>query len=698
MESPPLPPPRRWSLATWVSLGTLLLVLIALAAMAIASALAVDRLARRQSLARAELAAGSARARFQQLGDAALAAARSLAAGPALASQLRDPVNALTLGITLRNACAATGASACAVRRGDALLASTSAQPWGEVAPARAAQGERYALAPRSGGAPLLGGAARIGDDTASPATEVWVLFALDEATLARAGGTANAQLRVQNISTYQAPTDDALTALHGAALGGTGIAVGRVPALASDAASVVIANALGEPVALVDVLLPLADSQRTAATYRRVLYVIAVFVALLSALAALLAGRWFAAPVVKLADMARRIGRGDFSPPVPDALPAELRSLGLAMDEMRQNLVELTTRLREREAEARSVVDGVAEGVFVCDAERRIVDANARFLELLGQPASAVLGRACGDVLHPGVPEAERPCASRCPILAARGGQPARLAEGLPGRDGVRRSALVTSAPAVGGRQVQLLRDESGLEAARRARDGVLGNISHEFRTPLASQLAALELLRARLADQGDEEQRQLLDSVERGGIRLLRLVDNLLESVRIEAGHLGLRQQEADLGSVAAEAAAMLAPLYAQAGLRLELDAPALAGLALRGDPPRLQQAYANLLANALKYAPAGTSVHVGGRVDGAFIESWVEDEGPGLPPGDPAALFERFARGAGPEPEAAGLGLGLWIVRSIIERHGGTAWAERTAGGRTRFAFRLPRAAAP
>jgi signal transduction histidine kinase len=694
MANPGGQPARNWPLATWLSVGTLLLVLAALSVMAIASAVAVDRLARRQSLARAELAASGARVQFQRLGESALNVARTLAASPALASQLRPPVNPLTLGITLRNACTAAGATACALREGGAQLAASGDAPWEEVTSAHGAQGERFALAPRAGGAPLVGGASVVpggaGGDTG---VELWALQALDEAALARAGASGNARLRVQNISTYEAPEGDPLTALHSQALASGAVAVARVPALASDAASVVLGNAIGEPVALVDVLLPVADTERTAANYRHAMIAVAVLVALVSALAALLVGRWLAAPVVRLADMARRIGQGDFSPAVPFAMPRELRSLGLAMDEMRENLVELTRRLREGEAEARSVVEGVAEGVFATDAQRRIQQANASFLQLVQRPAGDVLGSFCGDILHPGVAPADRPCETGCPILRAREGSPARCLERTRRLDGTMRSVLVTSAPAIGDRQVQLLRDETDLEAARRARDGVLGHISHEFRTPLASQLAAIELLRARLAPGGDPAQLDLLENVERGGVRLLRLVDNLLESVRIEAGHLGLRRQPLDLGQAAAEAAALLAPLFSQARMRLELDEASLGALRLQGDLPRLQQVYVNLLANALKYAPEGSTVRVGGRLVDGELESWVEDEGSGLPPGDTAALFERFRRGEDGEPAAPGLGLGLWIVRSIVERHGGKVRAERTADARTRFSFRLP-----
>ena len=90
----------------------------------------------------------------------------------------------------------------------------------------------------------------------------------------------------------------------------------------------------------------------------------------------------------------------------------------------------------------------------------------------------------------------------------------------------------------------------------------------------------------------------------------------------------------------------------------------------------------------------APEGTPIHIGARVDGGNVVAWVEDSGPGLPEGDTAGIFERFKRGGAQEPEPGGLGLGLWISRSIVERHGGSIAAERTAEGFTRFTLTLPR----
>jgi signal transduction histidine kinase len=111
-----------------------------------------------------------------------------------------------------------------------------------------------------------------------------------------------------------------------------------------------------------------------------------------------------------------------------------------------------------------------------------------------------------------------------------------------------------------------------------------------------------------------------------------------------------------------------------------------------AVSGDKTRLTQVFVNLLANANKFAPEGSVVRVGAATRGAEVQAWVEDEGAGPAEADGQSLFARFRRG-GAEPEPAGLGLGLWLVQSIIERHGGSVAFERTAAGRTRFTLALP-----
>jgi signal transduction histidine kinase len=663
---------------------------VALAVMALASSVVVSQFAARQALARSELAASSAREYFRRLGESNLIAARGLAGNPTLMRLLESPASP-ALNLFLRNYCESVRATSCLVRHADTTIAASAPAPaWPEIAAARAEQGERFALGPRGGGPPLLGALVPM---ATHPDFEVLTLQALAGAVLAEAGRQSGAAIEVRSLASYRAPDADPLTPLHAAALTNGVHAAARVAALDCYVASIVMINATGEPVALLDARLPAADFDRSAAAYRHVVILVSVLVAALAGLAGLVSGRWLAAPVVRLAEMARRIGQGDFSPAVPPVVPRELDSLAHAMDEMRQNLIELTARLRSREAEAQAVLSGVVEGVFVTDEQRLIVYANPQFSRSAPGATGGAVGKFCGDVLHPHVASADRPCERACPIIAARQGRAARAAEQLKGGDGLIRSTIIVSAPPADGRQVQLLRDETELEAVRRARDSVLGNISHEFRTPLAAQLAAIEMLRDGIDTIDAQGQRALLANVERGVLRLMRLIDNLLESVRIESGQLELRRQEVSLEATAREATELMRPLLAQSELEVAMDFAALQGGTVPGDAQRLQQVYVNLLSNAAKFAPRGSTIRIGAARAGTRVETWVDDAGVGLPPGDPGAIFERFRRGDNTEPDAPGLGLGLWIVRSIIERHAGTVRVERTADAHTRFVLSLP-----
>jgi len=137
--------------------------------------------------------------------------------------------------------------------------------------------------------------------------------------------------------------------------------------------------------------------------------------------------------------------------------------------------------------------------------------------------------------------------------------------------------------------------------------------------------------------------------------------------------------------------DARALVGSLLAQRRQTLAVSLPQELP-AVSGDKTRLTQVFVNLLANANKFAPEDTVVRIGAEAHAGEVHAWVEDEGAGPAALEDTQLFARFRRG-GSEPEPAGLGLGLWLVKSIIDRHGGRVAFERTATGRTRFSLTLP-----
>jgi len=415
---------------------------------------------------------------------------------------------------------------------------------------------------------------------------------------------------------------------------------------------------------------------------------------------------RRFAAPIRVLTAASARIGRGDFASPLAGirADGNEVETLATTMEEMRRRLARQTAELRRRQAEAEAILTGIAEGVFAVDRDRRIRYLNPQAAVLLGVAPQLALGRFCGDVLDPVGANGVRPCEEHCPIIHARFRGGARATESLR-RNGGKLVVVITSSEVAEEQQFQVIRDETGDETSRRLRDAVLANVSHEFKTPLAAQLASLELLGERLDELGDEPARLLASSLERGTLRLTRLIDNLLESARIEAGEDRIRRSPVALDEVVEQAAELTAPLLERRRQRLSIELP-FPLPRIEGDAERLTQVMVNLLANAQKFAPEGSTITIGGVLEPERLRLWVEDEGPGLPAGSPDDLFARFVRtpgrfpgqaaGAQPEaqgePEETGMGLGLWIVRSIVERHGGKVAAISQERG-ARFSFTLP-----
>jgi signal transduction histidine kinase len=225
----------------------------------------------------------------------------------------------------------------------------------------------------------------------------------------------------------------------------------------------------------------------------------------------------------------------------------------------------------------------------------------------------------------------------------------------------------------------------------ADRMKDEFLALVSHELRTPLTSIVGYLELLGDDAEDLSSAESRRFLEVIERNATRLQRLVDDVLFAARAEAGRLALATRDVNLGSVADESVAAARPGAADRGVTLRLDVEETPDMA--GDPDRLGQAIDNLISNALKFTPPGgrVDVIVRGLGDSARIE--VSDSGLGMAQEDLAHVFDRFFRAAATRDEVPGVGLGLTIVKTIVEAHGGTIGVTSSEGVGTTFRIELP-----
>lgn len=238
------------------------------------------------------------------------------------------------------------------------------------------------------------------------------------------------------------------------------------------------------------------------------------------------------------------------------------------------------------------------------------------------------------------------------------------------------------------------------------------LASVTHEFRTPLTALNASVEYLLEEFDQLSKDEIRMLLKSVSLSATGLQTLIDNLLESLTIEAGHFVIRPEQITLKTAVEEAIHIVNPLLNRRRQRLQIIiADKLPQV--YADATRLTQVLVNLLSNASKYGPmeqtitlelqaipqASGSAASSGTADGSgSVLVSVTDQGPGIPPDKRASVFQRFTRLESPDGPQYGIGLGLSVVKVIVEEHGGEVGITQGPNGGSSFWFTLPVATAP
>ncbi|WP_432842862.1 ATP-binding protein [Dactylosporangium sp. CA-092794] len=228
---------------------------------------------------------------------------------------------------------------------------------------------------------------------------------------------------------------------------------------------------------------------------------------------------------------------------------------------------------------------------------------------------------------------------------------------------------------------------EAGALAEVDRLRTALLSAVSHDLRTPLAAAKAAVGSLRSPDVHFSAEDQAELLATAEESLDKLTRLVENLLDMSRLQAGALALALQPVDLADALPRAAD---DLDAAVGISVPEELPEVSA-----DPTLLERILVNLLANALRYSPPGRPPAIGASEHAGRVEIRIVDHGPGLPAGDHDRIFQPFQR-LGDRDTATGVGLGLALSRGLAEAMGGTLVPEPTPGGGLTMTLTLPRAA--
>lgn len=356
-----------------------------------------------------------------------------------------------------------------------------------------------------------------------------------------------------------------------------------------------------------------------------------------------------------------------------------------------------------ESKAQLDAAINSVHEGVIILDQEGRILLANPFVHELYGLPHGRLLGLRPNELagsLSDVFPDAG--------VLNAVGPP---VDDRDPEEEWTSEYALTHPRPRVVRHatspiydeagtflgQVMLIHDVTDEHAALRARDELLSVASHELRTPLTAVKGFAQLLRRdldRLGEATPSRTGQHLTAILRQIERLTRLVDELLDVSRIETGRLEPHHERCDLAAITAEVVERLTQDAAQKGCHFTLQVPPT-GAVGTWDPGLLDQVTTNLLDNAIRFSPQGGTIAVAITAQETLAQFSVTDEGIGIPEDQFVTIFEPFKHGTNARRQHLdGFGLGLYIARRLVERHGGQIWVESVEGQGSTFRFGLPR----
>jgi PAS domain S-box-containing protein len=395
-----------------------------------------------------------------------------------------------------------------------------------------------------------------------------------------------------------------------------------------------------------------------------------ALLALLIGSLLALAAGRSIARPLIELGSAARAIAAG--APPrFPRSGVPDIDSLVQALRQMHQQLNDRFDEIRREQAETTALVESMVEGVIAADERGRIVTAN--------QAARRLLGYEPGEPL-PGLSELFRVKAAREVVDAVLADQTVHDRE-LELDD---RVLLMNARPLPSGGAVLVMHDLTDTRRLETMRRDFVANVSHELKTPLTSISGYAETL---LGDKPDAETTaHFLSTILANARRMQRLVDNLLDLARIEAGHWQPEPTQVNLEAAATESWSALGDRVAGDSVQLKLDVAPDAAI-VTADADAVDQVLTNLFDNAVRYTSRGGRIVFRSRKDRNGVSLSVSDNGPGITRDHLPRIFERFYR-ADPSRsrDEGGTGLGLAIVKHLVEAHGGSVSAESQRGSGT------------
>jgi PAS domain S-box-containing protein len=355
-----------------------------------------------------------------------------------------------------------------------------------------------------------------------------------------------------------------------------------------------------------------------------------------------------------------------------------------------------LYQQVTEEKRRVDAIIENSADGVLILDDKCRIQAINRALAKITGWTPEQARGQPCRRVVALRNSQGRNICETGCPLDAFSQSSKLQVEGDIIRPGGHRTSVSITYSPLYDheGTLVNIIgsvHDVTRFREAEEMKAMFISVISHELKTPVALIKGYANTLQREDAHWDEETVRESLVIIEEESDRLDRLISNLLEASRIQAGTLKMELSDVSIPRLAAKAIERFRVQATQHELQLDFppDFPPLLA-----DEERLQEVFSNLISNAIKYSPDGGTIRVGGRAHRDHVELFVSDQGLGIPPDKQSGLFEPFYRvDSSLGRRTQGVGLGLFLCKAIVEGHGGHIWVESAQDKGSTFRFTLP-----
>lgn len=395
--------------------------------------------------------------------------------------------------------------------------------------------------------------------------------------------------------------------------------------------------------------------------------------------------------PIVNLANAATQFRQRDLETPVSvESSVWEISQLANTLEDARLALQHAMEQLQAEKAWIEQLLNSIVEGILTLDNQDRITFASAGVGKILKVDVDQLIGRKADDIFLSA--EGETAITSQLPVA----GQQRRVSVKLKSGQGRLLSISKTNfnPPDAGSNtRALVIRDVTNEAYIHRLLGDFMANVTHEFRTPLAALEASTELLLDNLKNLSQPEIEELLVSLNLGITNLQALIDNLIEAASMEAGRFKVSPQPVPFNAILMDVQEIVGPLAKKYALSLTY-LPVTETIHVLADPRRTVQVMVNLLSNAIKHSPENGTIRVNYFKDHDNLRVEIIDEGGGVPIEQRENLFRRFAHLDNPNERAKqGAGLGLSVVKAIVEAQGGRVGIMDLPEGGTSFWFTLP-----